>query len=99
MKKLLGILGTIIISGSGMTGIVANSPIPAKQKNQIKTGEENINMEITVSGKNYTEANKEELIILVTFMSELIKEKEKIIREAKKLIELQKALITYYEKK
>ncbi|WP_375315314.1 hypothetical protein [Spiroplasma endosymbiont of Tipula paludosa] len=30
MKKLLGILGTITITGSGMSGIVGNAPAPAK---------------------------------------------------------------------
>ncbi|WP_342264173.1 hypothetical protein [Spiroplasma endosymbiont of Clivina fossor] len=32
MKKLLGILGTITIAGSGMTGIVGNASTPAKNE-------------------------------------------------------------------
>ncbi len=32
MKKLLGILGTITIAGSGISGIVGNAPAPAKNK-------------------------------------------------------------------
>lgn len=33
MKKLLGILGTITIAGSGMTGIVGNAPMRTKENN------------------------------------------------------------------
>ncbi|WP_342224291.1 hypothetical protein [Spiroplasma endosymbiont of Asaphidion curtum] len=32
MKKLLGLLGTITIAGSGMLGIVGNAPAPAKNE-------------------------------------------------------------------
>ncbi|WP_375315221.1 hypothetical protein [Spiroplasma endosymbiont of Tipula paludosa] len=35
MKKILGILGTITIAGSGMVGLVGNAPAPTKEKHNI----------------------------------------------------------------
>jgi hypothetical protein len=48
MKKLLGILGTITIAGSGMAGLVGNAPAKIKENNnlqnliRVKRGNENI---------------------------------------------------------
>ncbi len=36
MKKLLGILGTITISGSGMAGLVGNVPAKIKENNNLQ---------------------------------------------------------------
>lgn len=53
MKKLLGILGTIIIAGSGMVGLVGNATAPAKNEvNSLQTN--NLENLIRIKRSNFS---------------------------------------------